>query len=113
MLDELQAIDLRIDGCKGERELLEGEVAGLDERVAETRNAVSGKKGELAALDEEKAGIEEGIAAELENIARSEANQKEIKTQKEYQAVSKEIATAKKLIAEMEEQLLQKSVQRD
>lgn len=113
MLDELQEIDLRIDGCKGEREKLDGEVSGLEERLLETRNAVSVKKEELAALDEEKAGIEDGIAAERENIARSEANQKEIKTQKEYQAVSKEIATAKKLIAELEEQLLQKSVQMD
>lgn len=113
MLDELQAIDLKIDGYKGKKNVLEGEVAGLEGKVAEARSAISEKKGELAVLDEEKSRLEEGIAAEQENITRSEAHQKEIKTQKEYQAVSKEISTARKLSAEMEEQLLQKMGQID
>lgn len=108
MLDELQAIDLKIDGYKGEKDVLEGEVAGLEGKVAEARSAIAGSMGELAALEEEKARLEEGIAAEQENITRSEAHQKDIKTQKEYQAVSKEIATARKLSSELEEQLLQK-----
>jgi uncharacterized protein len=108
MLDELQAIDLKIDGYKGEKDALEGEVDGLEGKVAEARSAIAGKKGELAALEEEKTRLEEGITTEQENITRSEAHQKDIKTQKEYQAVSKEISTARKLGAELEEQLLQK-----
>ena len=48
------------------------------------------------------------MAMEVENIARSEGRIKEIKTQKEYQAVSKEITAARKQKAEMEEQILQK-----
>jgi len=108
MLDELQTIDLKIDGYKGEKEALEGEVAALEEKVAGAQSAIAEKNGELVALEEEKGKLEEGIATEMENIRRSEANQKEIKTQKEYQAVSKEIATAKKVIGELEEQILQK-----
>jgi len=113
MLDELQAIDLRIDGYSVEKSTLEGEITALDGKVAEAGSAITEKNSTLAVLEEEKGALEEGIAAENENIARSEAHQKEIKTQKEYQAVSKEIGTAKKLIAEMEEQILQKSVQID
>lgn len=107
-LDELQAIDLKIDGYKEERETLQGEIAGLDAKIAEAQSAISEKKAELAIIVEEKAKLEEGIAAEQDNIRRSESHQKEIKTQKEYQAVSKEIAAAKKLSGELEEQLLLK-----
>lgn len=113
MLDELQTIDLKIDGFKGEREALQGEIALLDAKVAEAQSTISEKQGELLLLDEETGKLEEGIAAEAENIRRTEAHQKEIKTQKEYQAVSREITTAKKLSAELEEQLLQKIGQGD
>ena len=108
MLDELQTIDLRIDGYKGEKEALQGEIAVLDAKVAEAQSSISEKQGELALLNGEIGKLEEGIAAEAENIRRTEAHQKDIKTQKEYQAVSREITTAKKLSAELEEQLLQK-----
>ena len=47
-------------------------------------------------------------AAELENIARSETNMKEIKTNKEFQAVGREITAARKQVTDIEEQLLQK-----
>lgn len=108
MLDELQTIDLKIDGYKGEKEALQGEIAVLDAKVAEAQSTISEKQGELALLNGEIGKLEEGIAAEAENIRRTEAHQKDIKTQKEYQAVSREITTAKKLSAELEEQLLQK-----
>ena len=108
MLDELQTIDLKIDGYKGEKEALQGEIAVLDAKVAGAQSTISEKQGELALLNGEIGKLEEGIAAEAENIRRTEAHQKDIKTQKEYQAVSREITTAKKLSAELEEQLLQK-----
>lgn len=113
LLDELQEIDLKIDGFKGEKEALLQEIADLDSKVEEARSAIAEKTGELAILDTEKAQLEESVATETENIARSEAHQKEIKTQKEYQAVAKEITTAKKLKGELEEQILQKIGQAD
>ncbi|KAF0215744.1 MAG: hypothetical protein FD174_3990 [Geobacteraceae bacterium] len=113
MLDELQAIDLKLDGVKGEKEAFLQAMAVLEGNVAEAQSGIAERNAELAALEEEKQGLEETLAAETENIARSEARLKEIKTQKEYQAVSKEIATAKKLKAELEEQVLQKISQFD
>jgi len=108
LLAELQGIDLKIDSFKGERE---GMVQGqdlLDIRVAESESGIALKKAELASVEEEKLGLEEGLALEVENISRSEGRIKEIKTQKEYQAVSKEITAARKQKAEVEEQILQK-----
>jgi len=113
LLDELQTIDLKNDGFSEEKEGLLNGLAELDAELIGGRDAVAAKKEELTFLKEEREKLEEGIAAEQDNIRRSEAHQKEIKTQKEYQAVSKEIAAAKKLGAELEEQLLQKIGQID
>jgi len=111
MLEELQGLDLKIDGRQGERQALLDQMAELDRQVDEARLAVEAKRGELALLEEEKRGLEASLATEDDNIARSEVRQKEIKTQKEYQAVVKEITAARKLKGELEEQILQKSAQ--
>ena len=107
-LYELQEIDLRIDGLDGERGQLLGEAQALESKVAEAKEKISARREEVQTLESEKAGLEANLASEAENIARSESHLKEIKTQKEYQAVSKEISGAKKLIAELEDQILQK-----
>jgi predicted nucleic acid-binding Zn-ribbon protein len=108
LLDHLQEIDLKIDGFKGEKDALLAELAQLDSRVTEAEAAIADKDSELSLLETEKTGLDESLEAETENISRSEARLKEIKTQKEYQAVSKEITTARKLKVELEEQTLQK-----
>nr|WP_298432391.1 C4-type zinc ribbon domain-containing protein [Geobacter sp.] len=111
MLEELQALDLKIDGRHAERQALLGKLAELDGQVEESQHAVEEKRGELAMLEEERQALEANLAAENDNIERSEARQREIKTQKEYQAVVKEVSAARKLKAELEEQILQKSAQ--
>jgi len=108
LLDQLQEIDLKIDGFKAEKDALLAELASLDGKVTEAEETIASKNGELSLIDEEKNILDENLASEAENITRSEARLKEIKTQKEYQAVSKEITTARKLKVELEEQILQK-----
>lgn len=107
-LYELQEMDLRIDGLDGEKAQLLREVAVLEATLAESRRKIEERKQDAQTLEEEKTGLEAGLATENDNINRSETNLKEIKTQKEYQAVSKEISGAKKLISELEDQILQK-----
>lgn len=111
LLGELQGIDLKIDVLHGEKDALLGEIAALEDNVTVARNAIQEKNNEAEELEAAKKGLEENLATEAGNIVRSEARLKEIKTQKEYQAVSKEISSAKKLTAELEEQILQKSAQ--
>lgn len=108
LLGELQEIDLKIDLLHGEKDTLLGEIAALENSVVEARNVIAEKGAEAVSLEEAKKALEESLAVESENIVRSEARLKEIKTQKEYQAVSKEISSAKKLTVELEEQILQK-----
>ena len=107
-LDELQEIDLKLDGVANAREALMSEIAELDRTVTAARQELLLRQEEQAVLEDEKASLEVTLTAEAENIVRSEARLKEIKTQKEYQAVSKEISMARKMKTELEEQLLQK-----
>ena len=107
-LYELQEIDLRIDGLDSEKAQLLGESQALEAKLVEAREKIAARREEVKALEDEKGALEENLASENDNITRSESHLKEIKTQKEYQAVSKEISGAKKLIAELEEQILQK-----
>jgi predicted nucleic acid-binding Zn-ribbon protein len=107
-LAELQAIDLKLDAFQNEKLGFQKELLALDEKLGAARDAVSLKQDELNGIEKEKTELEDNLASESDSIIRSETRLKEIKTQKEYQAVSKEISAAKKIKAELEEQLLQK-----
>ncbi|HEY6839182.1 MAG TPA: C4-type zinc ribbon domain-containing protein [Geobacteraceae bacterium] len=113
VLTELQEIDLKADGLRGEKEVVLGEIAALEQKLNEAAEAVAAKNAELETVQAEKDDVEANLATEVDNIVRSEARLKEIKTQKEYQAVSKEITSAKKLKQELEEQALQKLARAD
>lgn len=108
ILAQLQEIDLKIDSTRGEKQALQEEIDALEAKAEEMRQAIAAQNAELVAVEEEKGALEENLAAEAEAINRSEARLREIKTQKEYQAVSKEIAAAKKVKGDLEEQVLQK-----
>lgn len=113
LLEDLQELDLKSDGTKARIQDALSEVEALDARLQETRDAIAAKKEELSVIEAERSVLDDNLAAENANITRSEANLKGITTQKEYQAVNKEIASAKKLIVELEEQILQKITKGD
>lgn len=108
ILAQLQEIDLKIDSSRGEMQALLDEIHSLEARAEEMRQAISGQISELDGIEDEKRTLEENLAAETDAINRSEARLRDIKTQKEYQAVSKEIAAAKKVMGDLEEMVLQK-----
>lgn len=108
LLEELQALDIRADGSQTRMQEAHAEIELLDARLQEALSNVAAKKEELVTVEAERLTLEENLVTENANIGRSETNLKGITTQKEYQAVNKEIASAKKLITELEEQLLQK-----
>ena len=49
LLDQLQEIDLKIDGFKGEKDALLAELGRLDGKVAEAEEAIAAKNAELTA----------------------------------------------------------------
>lgn len=108
LLEELQGIDLKIDGRQAQKDALVQQMADLDGEIETAQLALDALREELTLLQGQKEETEQTLAVEADNIVRSEARLHDIKTQKEYQAVLKEITTAKKVKGELEEQLLKK-----
>lgn len=108
VLEDLQELDLKADGSQARIQGALAEIETLDGRLLEVRASVAAKSAVIESADAERQALEENLSTETANINRSEANLKGITTQKEYQAVNKEIASARKLIVELEEQILQK-----
>lgn len=113
MLEELQEVDQQIDILRATQNDLQAELTGINQGVDAATEELAALEASLTLLEAEKGELETTHAAELENIARSETNMKEIKTNKEFQAVGREITAAKKQVADIEELLLQKISQID
>jgi len=108
MLEQLQEIDLRIDSLKNSQNSLHGELNGIEQGLVAAREEMAALDSRIAQVEQEKEEREGLLATEQENIRRSESHMKEIKTNKEFQAIGREIAAARKQTAELEEQILQK-----
>jgi predicted nucleic acid-binding Zn-ribbon protein len=113
LLEQLQEIDLQVDVKKTAQTTLQADMNGIARALDDAREGHAGLQARAAKLEKDKVDLEASHAAELEIIQRSETNMKEIKTNKEYQAVGREIAAARKQVAELEEQVLQKITQLD
>jgi predicted nucleic acid-binding Zn-ribbon protein len=108
MLEQLQEIDIQIDVLKKAQDGLHGEMNSIEQGLDVAREELAGLNARVAQLEQEKLDLEASLAVERENILRSETNMKEIKTNKEFQAVGREITAARKQTSELEEQILQK-----
>lgn len=111
LLEELQAIDSAIDDKQAEQASHQAGIDELEQGLATVRSALVSEQERLAGLEREKVELEAALQVEQDNIKRSEANMKEIRTNKEFQAVGREIAAARKQVGELEEQILQKTAQ--
>jgi len=113
LLEQLQEIDVQVDVMRVAQNNLQADLNGIAQALDDAREGLATFKARAAQLEKEKIELEASNATELENIQRSETNMKEIKTNKEYQAVGREIAAARKQVTELEEQILQKITQLD
>lgn len=113
LLEQLQEIDLQVDVMKTAQNNLQTDMNGIARALDDAREGLASLQARAAQLEKDKFELEASHAAELVNIQRSETNMKEIKTNKEYQAVGREISAARKQVAELEEQVLQKITQFD
>lgn len=85
----------------GEQDLLQGELDRIQVMVDSLTTEMNG-------LNEQRSELAESLTIEEGNIARSEERLPQIKTQKEYVAVLKEVDMAKKLVKELTEQIDEK-----
>jgi len=102
LLRELQELDTQKKVVEKQRQAGLKEQQGLKAELDRLQQMVNSLAGEIGVLDDEKAELVKAMTLEQQNIERSESRLPQIKTQKEYVAVLKEIDTAKKLAKELQ-----------
>jgi predicted nucleic acid-binding Zn-ribbon protein len=105
LLRDLQDIDLKKLEVDQQRQKGQNEKETLHSEVARLQDMVDSLANDISALEAEKKELKMALSQEQQNIERSESRLPQIKTQKEYVAVLKEIDTAKKLSKELDTQI--------
>jgi len=102
----LQTLDIKIRGMQREKDGIPTRLAALEGDFKKEEEKVLGQKAELDRLLKDRRHKEKELEEEVERVKKAEARVFEIKTNKEYQAVLKEIEGAKKLNRQREEEIL-------
>ncbi len=105
LLKELQSLDTERQTLVRQRQTFVGEQDQLQSELDRVQEMVDSLTTEIDGLDEQRREFAQALTLEEDNIARSESRLPQIKTQKEYVAVLKEVDTAKKLSKELTEQI--------
>ncbi|WP_146032935.1 zinc ribbon domain-containing protein [Geothermobacter hydrogeniphilus] len=105
VLRELQSLDQQLIKLDEKRRQLESAISGQRLEMARVQEMVDGLADEMEGFQTRRRELNDAIAQEERNIERSDARLPDIKTQKEYVAVLKEIDTAKAMIRDLQAQL--------
>jgi predicted nucleic acid-binding Zn-ribbon protein len=101
LLKALRELDHELNSIRQQRRELEKEQAELNSEKERIQIMVDGLDEEIDKLQSQQAELQQGLAQEESNIQRSEERLPEIKTQKEYLAVLKEIDATKKMTKDL------------
>ncbi len=107
VLIRLQGIDLEIRKLKGEKERLPERLNALLEAIDTKNEEIAQIKDKLADLRTRKTEVEDELELELERLKKSQQKLSAVKTNKEFQALSKEIEEIKKANKAREDEILQ------
>jgi uncharacterized protein len=105
-LIHLQELDTAIDRCRRRIAEIPGAQQALETRAAERAAAVQAVKGRIAATAATRREIEKEVAAVQTRLSKYKDQLMAVKTNKEYQAMQHEIATAEGLVRSHEDRLL-------
>lgn len=111
LLKELQGLDQKLNSIGQDQRKLEAEREGIDAEVVRVRNMVESLEGSISELEGQRSQLRLALDQEQANVEKSEGRLPEIKTQKEYLAVLKEIDTAKKLTEDLTGQIEAKNAE--
>jgi uncharacterized protein len=102
----LQTLDLKIRVMQREKDEIPLRLATVEDTFKKEEEQALGQRAELERLQKERRQKEKELEEEVDRVKKTEARVFEIKTNKEYQAVLKEIENAKKLNRQREEEIL-------
>lgn len=103
---EIQQVDLRLAEIRKLRHQLPQEMEKLDAQLKAQRDRLEQAKAELEALRHKRRQLERDLEVGGEKVRKAQARLFEVKTNKEYQALLKEIEMAKEANGVLEEQIL-------
>ena len=104
-LEELQQVDLDSNEVRAELETIPAKRAEIDQRVAEARRAYDEEKARVEGNERERRQLESLLAMERDKVKKWEGRLGEIRTPREYAALSREIDIAKKTNEGQSEQI--------
>lgn len=102
----LQTLDMKIREMQREKDEIPARISALEGAFQKEEEKVLGQKAELDRLLKDRRQKEKELEEETDRVRKTESRMFEIKTNKEYQAVLKEIEGAKKLNRQREEEIL-------
>ncbi len=106
VLETLQQLDLELGELEDNLEKYPQEISRYEEGLKRIKQSVSKTKEELNGRKKKKMEKELELAENKDKIKKLEGRLFEIKTYREYEALQKEVTEAKKLTAEIEEEIL-------
>src|SRR4051812_26265112 len=106
-LIQLQDLDLAADRARRRIADMPAAQGALEARIAERSAAVNGVKERMAAAQANRREIEKELAALQARLSKYKGQLMEVKTNKEYQAMQKEIATAEESVRSQEDRILE------
>ncbi len=108
LLKDLQEIDQDLRQLRTTRQALEEEQAALGADLEKVQTMVDALCVELERIEGERKELSLALTQEKDNVEKAESRLPEIKTQKEYVAVLKEIDTAKKMNKDLQDRIAAK-----
>jgi uncharacterized protein len=105
-LVRLQQIETAADQARRRLDSLPLDHQALDARLAAAQSLVDAAKERLAASATERRNIEKELAVVQARLSKFKDQLMEVKTNKEYQAMQKEIATAEREVRSFEDRIL-------
>ena len=104
-LEELQQIDLETNDVRSELEAIPPRRAELEEKIRDARRLYDEEKGRLETNERERRQLETLLGMERDKVKKWEGRLGEIRTPREYAALSREIDIARKSNDTQSEQL--------
>ncbi len=95
-LEELQQVDIELAEVKAEAEAVPRRRTAIEADVSVVRKAWQGEQDRLAGIEREKRSQEQTVASERDKVKKWEGRLAEIRTPREYAALSREIDIARK-----------------
>lgn len=95
-LEELQAIDLEMGEVRGELDAIPAQRTEVEAGVTDVRRAYDDERARIEGNERERRQLESLLAMERDKVKKWEGRLAEIKTPREYAALSREIDIAKK-----------------